>query len=913
MFPSCSFPNCKCDAFTPQRIQCRTCASCGHDLIPHAFNILLLLSAKNIASNHHQETPQCEDIVDITSLILWQTNAIPVRLHILLDRLLSSLPKDYIRQLLAGFGWNYLSYSKGYISQDDCSAKMKGWIMVESMYEDMIVQQFLRFPQTQAMAASLLKSSTLKCQFAMLTSPASAASSHHPVHQSLLLTPLPPQSSSSISTTPTTVTETQQDLMGSRRSSTQSKHFTDSSIHNSRDYNHRRATLNYDAAAPNRGYFSISSFHSPPLTSATNTGNSPRSMLNTCCSQQDQQRHDFGNSSNAVVGSDVLTLSNKLCDEPLEFTSNIVVDQYRRFNNVQNCHRRRRRWPQRPPPLIVTTSKSSEHITVASTTTMIPASPSKPQIPSQPIPQPPPSFDKPKYFANNILDSTSTTVTTVPSSSTSVTIDNAINEESKLFPYSSSMKRNQQSCEWLLDVTDNISNSTTGGGLHRDSNGACNDENYNCKDDIPSAPFSRKRRKHSHYYNSTITAASSTVNDENVNLVIKDGNEGDANNSTNYTTVNNQRLQEGGDRIKSISGSNDIGNTSKIAKKRVRCVTCLKTFCDKGALKIHYSAVHLREMHQCTVKGCTMLFSSRRSRNRHSANPNPKLHLPRSFAHKNQNGVDGYSSISDATLSETCYGNCSELMITSSSVNKIMEMDDGDDENRCRIRPLQSITRKSLADDKANGIERRRRTLSNTNEDQFALAATTNEADNRASAYPARNLIFDSSTKNKDHRFSAAKFTNHLPNRRVQENNVNYLLNPRRSPSSSSIKNCKYSNRIPSSSKLTLCDPDTTILLSKSSCSKTTEQLTKLIRGYCMSSSYLPVDKYCCADEDIDCCCEDGDGVRGHLGHCDSSTVGDNSLLKISSENCSSDFENSTYLDCPLDLSVNRKASMLNA
>lgn len=41
---------------------------------------------------------------------------------------------------------------------------------------------------------------------------------------------------------------------------------------------------------------------------------------------------------------------------------------------------------------------------------------------------------------------------------------------------------------------------------------------------------------------------------------------------------------------------------------------CFKTFCDKGALKIHNSAVHLKEMHKCTVEGCEMMFSSRRSR-----------------------------------------------------------------------------------------------------------------------------------------------------------------------------------------------------------------------------------------------------------------------------------------------------------
>ncbi|TKR60599.1 hypothetical protein L596_027825 [Steinernema carpocapsae] len=58
-------------------------------------------------------------------------------------------------------------------------------------------------------------------------------------------------------------------------------------------------------------------------------------------------------------------------------------------------------------------------------------------------------------------------------------------------------------------------------------------------------------------------------------------------------------------------------------KRRVQCMKCLKTFCDKGALKIHNSAVHLKEMHRCTVAGCEMMFSSRRSRNRHSANVIP--------------------------------------------------------------------------------------------------------------------------------------------------------------------------------------------------------------------------------------------------------------------------------------------------
>ncbi|MEQ2252764.1 hypothetical protein ILYODFUR_025231 [Ilyodon furcidens] len=61
-------------------------------------------------------------------------------------------------------------------------------------------------------------------------------------------------------------------------------------------------------------------------------------------------------------------------------------------------------------------------------------------------------------------------------------------------------------------------------------------------------------------------------------------------------------------------------------KGRVSCGVCGKSFYDKGTLKIHYNAVHLKIKHHCTVVGCTMVFSSLRSRNRHSANPNPRLH-----------------------------------------------------------------------------------------------------------------------------------------------------------------------------------------------------------------------------------------------------------------------------------------------
>lgn len=76
-----------------------------------------------------------------------------------------------------------------------------------------------------------------------------------------------------------------------------------------------------------------------------------------------------------------------------------------------------------------------------------------------------------------------------------------------------------------------------------------------------------------------------------------------------------------------VSSSSSSGDVCAVRNKsRVSCSACSKTFYDKGTLKIHYNAVHLKIKHSCTVPGCSALFSSLRSRNRHSANPNPRLH-----------------------------------------------------------------------------------------------------------------------------------------------------------------------------------------------------------------------------------------------------------------------------------------------
>ncbi|KAM8889156.1 zinc finger protein basonuclin-1-like [Synchiropus picturatus] len=54
----------------------------------------------------------------------------------------------------------------------------------------------------------------------------------------------------------------------------------------------------------------------------------------------------------------------------------------------------------------------------------------------------------------------------------------------------------------------------------------------------------------------------------------------------------------------------------------ITCHICHKVYSNKGTFRAHYKTVHLRLLHKCKVPGCDTSFSSVRSRNRHSQNPN---------------------------------------------------------------------------------------------------------------------------------------------------------------------------------------------------------------------------------------------------------------------------------------------------
>ncbi|XP_051896452.1 zinc finger protein basonuclin-1-like isoform X2 [Pristis pectinata] len=126
------------------------------------------------------------------------------------------------------------------------------------------------------------------------------------------------------------------------------------------------------------------------------------------------------------------------------------------------------------------------------------------------------------------------------------------------------------------------------------------------------------------------TEENSQNSQDKINLDLKNDSTNDSSvvTSPSLSVTPNQEFEQAQlpshtTRVKSMEKPGNL-----TTKGRVYCSACEKTFYDKGTLKIHYNAVHLKIKHKCTVEGCNMVFSSLRSRNRHSSNPNPRLHMP---------------------------------------------------------------------------------------------------------------------------------------------------------------------------------------------------------------------------------------------------------------------------------------------
>ncbi|TMS23105.1 Zinc finger protein basonuclin-2, partial [Larimichthys crocea] len=84
----CTLVNCTCECFQPGKIHLRTCDQCKHGWVAHALD---KLSTQHLYHPTQVEIVQSNVVFDISSLMLYGTQAVPVRLKILLDRLFSVL------------------------------------------------------------------------------------------------------------------------------------------------------------------------------------------------------------------------------------------------------------------------------------------------------------------------------------------------------------------------------------------------------------------------------------------------------------------------------------------------------------------------------------------------------------------------------------------------------------------------------------------------------------------------------------------------------------------------------------------------------------------------------------------------------------------------------------------------------
>uniref|UniRef100_A0A3B4FT01 Basonuclin 2 n=1 Tax=Pundamilia nyererei TaxID=303518 RepID=A0A3B4FT01_9CICH len=143
----CTLVNCTCECFQPGKIHLRTCDQCKHGWVAHALD---KLSTQHLYHPTQVEIVQSNVVFDISSLMLYGTQAVPVRLKILLDRLFSVLKQEEVLHILHGLGWTLRDYVRGYILQDAAGKVLDRWTIMSREEEIITLQQFLRFGETKS-------------------------------------------------------------------------------------------------------------------------------------------------------------------------------------------------------------------------------------------------------------------------------------------------------------------------------------------------------------------------------------------------------------------------------------------------------------------------------------------------------------------------------------------------------------------------------------------------------------------------------------------------------------------------------------------------------------------------------------------------------------------------------------------
>ncbi|XP_077532925.1 zinc finger protein basonuclin-2-like isoform X4 [Haemaphysalis longicornis] len=505
----CTRPGCGCECFTPGKGGHRLCGTCQHGWVAHALDKLCdpRRAAMVVAvggSGSGGEPVQPSSAFDMASLVLYGSQAVPVRLKILLDRLLSVLPHDDVIRVLHGFGWTYEDYVRGYILQDTHGTVLERWNLASRDEEPIIIQQFLRFTETRPLAHHFLTSDA-----APLGSPVAADG--------------PPG-------------------------------LPDSDIKKFLERSSGRGTA-------------VPAVVAAAAAAAAKPG--PLSL--------------FGGKFSSSGGDSTPSL--------LASRGVMTVNRVPPLRHHHHHHH---------PPSSVSSGQSA----------------SPPAVGCSPAASP---------------------LTALSSSS-------PLNKLQSMQPYDFRQGDRRATSPGAAAggcVTESARSAEASlmqsHHHHSHSHHHHHNNNNNNNSSSPKTPLSSP----THNHNSFSAPFPNNSSDLSLSEGLSDDETGDAGAINLSLGVGSMDSVYAARKVKHLRKSanpmkrrwnpmvlSTLTTNPATGKRRVQCHVCLKTFCDKGALKIHFSAVHLREMHKCTVEGCNMMFSSRRSRNRHSANPNPKLHTP---------------------------------------------------------------------------------------------------------------------------------------------------------------------------------------------------------------------------------------------------------------------------------------------
>uniref|UniRef100_A0A3B5M1K7 Uncharacterized protein n=1 Tax=Xiphophorus couchianus TaxID=32473 RepID=A0A3B5M1K7_9TELE len=142
----CGASSCSCACFKPGKVKLRSCDRCGHGWVEHALE---KVQARPASGSSPVEVALPGPVFDLSSLVLFGAQAVPVQLKILLDRLYSVLPPEQVRHRFHGLGWSLGDYVRGYMLQRPDGGVLERWDAATPREQLLLLRQFLRFGETR--------------------------------------------------------------------------------------------------------------------------------------------------------------------------------------------------------------------------------------------------------------------------------------------------------------------------------------------------------------------------------------------------------------------------------------------------------------------------------------------------------------------------------------------------------------------------------------------------------------------------------------------------------------------------------------------------------------------------------------------------------------------------------------------